>query len=42
MAFDFVIEYAKGNTISHMDALSRLQFNKASKDKAKEIFEDTD
>lgn len=40
MAFDFDIEYIKGNMIPHMDALSRLQFHKASKDNAEEIFED--
>ena len=33
MAFDFDIEYVKGNSIPHVDTLSRLQFYKESKDK---------
>ncbi len=41
MAFDFDIEYAKGNSITHVDALSRLQFYKESKVKTEEEFEDT-
>ena len=40
MAFEFDIEYIKGNSIPHVDALSRLQFYKESKDKTEE-FEDT-
>ena len=40
MAFDFDIEYVKGNSISHVDALSRLWFYKESKDKTEES-EDT-
>ena len=41
MAFDFDIEYVKGNSILHVDAISRLQFYKESKDKTEEEFEDT-
>ena len=41
MAFDFDIEYVKGSSIPHVDALSRLRFNKESKDKSEEEFEDT-
>ena len=41
MAFNFDIEYVKGNSIPHVDALSRLRFNKESKDKTEEEFEDT-
>ena len=41
MAFDFDIEYVKGNSIPHVDALSRLRFYKESKDKTEEEFEDT-
>ena len=41
MAFDFDIEYAKGNSIPRVDALSRLRFYKESKDKTEEEFEDT-
>ena len=41
MAFDFDIEYVKGNSIQRVDALSRLQFYKESKDKTGEEFEDT-
>ena len=40
MTFDFDIEYVKENSIPHVDALSRLQFYKVSKDKTEE-FEDT-
>ena len=40
MAFDFDIKYVKGNSVSHIDVLSRLQFYKESKDKTEE-FEDT-
>ena len=40
MAFDFDIDYVKGNSIPHVDALSRLQFYKESKDKTEEEFED--
>ena len=38
MAFDFDIEYVKGNSILHVDVLSRLQFYK---DKTEEEFKDT-
>ena len=41
MAFDFNIEYVKGNSIPHVDTLSRLWFYKESKDKTEEEFEDT-
>ena len=41
MAFDFDIEYVKGNSIPHIDALSRLWFYKESKDKTEKEFEDT-
>lgn len=41
MAFDFDIEYVKGNTIPHVDALSRLRFYREEKDKNDEEFEDT-
>ena len=41
MAFGFGIEYIKGNSIPHVDALSRLRFYNESKDKTKEEFEDT-
>ena len=41
MGFDFDIEYVKGNSILHVDALSRLRFYKESKDKTEEEFEDT-
>ena len=41
MAFDFDIEYVKGNSIPRVDALSRLRFYKESKDKTEEEFEDT-
>ena len=41
MSFDFDIEYVKGNSIPHVDALSKLQFYKESKDKTEEGFEDT-
>ena len=40
MAFDFDIEYVKGNTIPHVDALSRLPFYKELKVEI-EDFEDT-
>ena len=40
MTFDFDIEYVKGNSIPHVDPLSRLEFYKESKDKTEE-FEDT-
>lgn len=33
MAYDFDIEYVKGNTKPYVDALSRLQFNKEIKKK---------
>ena len=36
----FDIEYVKGNSIPHVDGLSRLRFYEESKDKAEE-FEDT-
>ena len=39
MAFDFDIEYVKGNSIPHVHALSRLRLFKESKDKTEE-FED--
>ena len=41
MAFNFDIEYLKGNSIPHVDALSKLRFCKESKDKTEEEFEDT-
>ena len=41
MAFNFDIEYVKGNSISLIDALSRLRFYRESKDKTEEEFEDT-
>ena len=41
MAFDFDIEYVKGNSIPYVDALPRLRFYKESKDKTEEEFEDT-
>ena len=37
MAFDFDIEYFKGNSIPSVDALSRLRFDKESKDKTRRI-----
>ena len=40
MQFDFDIEYVKGNSIPHVDALSRVRFYKEWKDKTEE-FEDT-
>ena len=40
-AFDFDIEYVKGNSIPHVDEQSRLQFYKELKDKTEEEFEDT-
>ena len=40
MAFDFDIEYVKGNSIPREDAPSRLLFYKESKNKTEE-FEDT-
>ena len=40
MAFDFDIEYVKENSIPHVDALSRLRFNKESKDKTEKEFDD--
>ena len=41
MAFDIDIEYVKGNSIVCVDAISRLQFYKESRDKTGEEFEDT-
>ena len=41
MAFEFDIEYVKGNSKILVDELSRLRFYKESKDKVKEEFEDT-
>ena len=41
MAFDFDIEYVKGNSIPRVDILSRLQFNKELKDKTEEEYDDT-
>ena len=41
MAFDFDIEYVKGNSIPHVDALSRLLFYKESKDETEEEFKNT-
>ena len=41
MAFDFDIEYVKGNSIPHVDALTTLRFYKNSKVKTEEGFEDT-
>ena len=32
MAFDFDLKYVKGNSILHVDELSRLRFYKESKD----------
>ena len=40
MEFDFDIEYIQGNSVPHVDALSRLRFYKESKDKTEEEFED--
>ena len=40
IAFDFDIEYVKGNLIPHVEALSRLRFYSESKDKAEEEFDD--
>ena len=37
MAFDFAIEYVKGNSIPHIDELSRLKFYQESKDKTEEF-----
>ena len=37
MAFDFDVEYVKGNSILHVDAISRLRFYKESKDKTEEF-----
>ena len=37
MSFDFDIDYVKGNSIPHVDALSRLRFYKGSKDKTEEF-----
>ena len=41
MAFDFDLEYVKGNSIPYVDAVSRLQFYKESKDKPEKEFKDT-
>ena len=41
LAFEFDIEYVKGNSIPHVAALSRLWFYKESKDKTEEEFEHT-
>ena len=41
MAFDFDREYVKGNSIPHVDVLSKLWFYKESKDKIEQEFEDT-
>ena len=41
MVFDFDIDYVKGNSISHVDAQSRLRFYKESKDKTEDEFKDT-
>ena len=41
MAFDFDKKCVKGNSIPHIDALSRLRFYKVSKHKTEEEFEDT-
>lgn len=41
MTFDFNIEYAKSNSILHMDALSRLWYYKESNENTGEKFEDT-
>ena len=38
MAFDFDIEYVKGNSISHVDAQSRLRFCKESKENKRRIW----
>ena len=40
MAFDFDVEYVKGNSIPHVATISRLWFLRESKDKAEEEFED--
>ena len=37
MAFDFDIEYVRGNFIPHVDILSILRFYKESKDKTEEF-----
>ena len=37
MTFDFEVEYVKGNSIPHVDALSRLRFYKDSKDDTEEF-----
>ena len=41
MAFDSDTEYVKGNSIPHLNAVSRLRFYKESKDKTEEEYEDT-
>lgn len=41
MGFDFNIEYVKGNSVPHMNALSRLRFCKDPKENIKETFENT-
>ena len=41
MAFDIDIECVKGNSILHVDVLSRLRFYQEPKDKTEEEFEDT-
>ena len=40
MVFDKLMVYVKGNSIPHVDPLSRLRFYKESKDKTEEEFED--
>ena len=41
MAFDFDIEFVRGNWFPPVDQLSRLWFYNESKDKTEEEFEDT-
>ena len=38
MAFDFDVEYVKGNSIPHVDTLSWLRFYKEPKNKTKRIW----
>lgn len=37
MAFNYEIEYVKGNTIPHVDALSRLQFEEEQHEKNEKV-----
>lgn len=36
MVYDSGFEYVKGNTIPHVNAISRIQFNKCQKEKKNE------